>query len=487
MEEFRQIFDLLSGGDRAAAAIRLEALLEASPARVVTGALPGDAAAALDSVTAVVQARAAVREGRIDNLVMHGRRAVESAPDALPWLVMYAGSLLQSAFRFTGDPSLRDEALGALRRAADRVEVPGAAVPARAMMGSVHLLAGSYHSTLELCDAALDLARTCDLEDAPAAALAHQFRGYVLFEWNRLEEASAALWRAWHASGDGSGVRSGVARVMARLEAVRGRVDDAESWIGRLEQVVSGPMTLRNREWLVAVRVRQAIGSGDLHAVDEWLRTWDYTPETLQAADRGHLASRLHELDGVLAMLEATERWSDLIALAGRVHDIADEARAWFDVRALTSWAVALEQSGLELEAESRFAEALETGERGSFVRAFVEGDSSRMRILERLDGAGPAGIRARRVLAAARGSGSPRGPVALTDRQLDVLRLVERGLSNKAIARRLDLSLSTVKTHLREIFTRLDAGSRTRAVARARDLGLLRNRRSGADVAQRL
>jgi LuxR family maltose regulon positive regulatory protein len=49
-----------------------------------------------------------------------------------------------------------------------------------------------------------------------------------------------------------------------------------------------------------------------------------------------------------------------------------------------------------------------------------------------------------------------------------------QRGLRHYALARELDLSMSTVKTHLRSAFARLDAGSRTQALARARELGLL-------------
>lgn len=64
---------------------------------------------------------------------------------------------------------------------------------------------------------------------------------------------------------------------------------------------------------------------------------------------------------------------------------------------------------------------------------------------------------------------------VTLTGRELEVLRLVGEGLSNAAIAAELFLSRATVKTHLVHIFTKLDVDSRTAAVARAQELGLLR------------
>jgi LuxR family transcriptional regulator, maltose regulon positive regulatory protein len=62
-----------------------------------------------------------------------------------------------------------------------------------------------------------------------------------------------------------------------------------------------------------------------------------------------------------------------------------------------------------------------------------------------------------------------------LSDRELEILGLIARGLSNAEIGRRLYLALSTVKGHNLRIFGKLHVQSRTEAVARARELGLLR------------
>ena len=66
----------------------------------------------------------------------------------------------------------------------------------------------------------------------------------------------------------------------------------------------------------------------------------------------------------------------------------------------------------------------------------------------------------------------SPTGQ--LTDREREVLRLLARGLSNHDIGSTLGVSDATVKTHMRHILTRLGAGSRTQAVLRAQQLGLV-------------
>lgn len=61
-----------------------------------------------------------------------------------------------------------------------------------------------------------------------------------------------------------------------------------------------------------------------------------------------------------------------------------------------------------------------------------------------------------------------------LSERELEVLRLVAQGLSNEEIGRKLFVAVSTVKGHNLRIFGKLQAKSRTDAVSRARELGLL-------------
>ena len=62
----------------------------------------------------------------------------------------------------------------------------------------------------------------------------------------------------------------------------------------------------------------------------------------------------------------------------------------------------------------------------------------------------------------------------ALSERETEVLRLVASGLSNAEAGRKLFIAPSTVKKHLENIYDKLGTRSRTQAIARAREIGLL-------------
>jgi DNA-binding NarL/FixJ family response regulator len=64
---------------------------------------------------------------------------------------------------------------------------------------------------------------------------------------------------------------------------------------------------------------------------------------------------------------------------------------------------------------------------------------------------------------------------LGISERELDVLKLIAEGLSNDEIAGKLFISINTVKTHVSNIFTKLNADRRTQAIQKARSLKIIR------------
>lgn len=63
---------------------------------------------------------------------------------------------------------------------------------------------------------------------------------------------------------------------------------------------------------------------------------------------------------------------------------------------------------------------------------------------------------------------------LGISAREVEVLEMLAAGHANKAIARRLDISPNTVKTHVARLFEKLGVTSRTQAIGKARDLDIL-------------
>jgi DNA-binding CsgD family transcriptional regulator len=63
---------------------------------------------------------------------------------------------------------------------------------------------------------------------------------------------------------------------------------------------------------------------------------------------------------------------------------------------------------------------------------------------------------------------------LGISGRELEVLQLLAAGQSNKEIARRLDVSPNTVKTHVTKLFAKLESRRRTEAIQKARELGVI-------------
>jgi DNA-binding CsgD family transcriptional regulator len=71
-------------------------------------------------------------------------------------------------------------------------------------------------------------------------------------------------------------------------------------------------------------------------------------------------------------------------------------------------------------------------------------------------------------------GIGGAQGPLGLTDREYEVLRLVAAGRSNREIASELFISPKTASVHVSNILAKLGVGSRTEAAAKAHALGVV-------------
>jgi LuxR family maltose regulon positive regulatory protein len=122
---------------------------------------------------------------------------------------------------------------------------------------------------------------------------------------------------------------------------------------------------------------------------------------------------------------------------------------------------------------------ALALAEPEGYIRLFVDEGAPLAALLDHLAAQRPPTAYIRTLRAAFAADAAPAGvPIAyttpLSPREAGVLRLLGQGASNDQIAAELTIAVDTVKKHVSHIYTKLDVTSRTQAVARARQLGLL-------------
>jgi LuxR family maltose regulon positive regulatory protein len=182
---------------------------------------------------------------------------------------------------------------------------------------------------------------------------------------------------------------------------------------------------------------------------------------------------------------------------ASRAETIALEAERYAEwagtvlgrIQALILAASAAEQAGRRAEARARLSDAVTLAAPGGYVRRFVEDAPPLAHLLPTVRIAAPAfvdavieAIDAEAVrVAPGRSTGGSAWSASdgallelLTQRELDVLRLVARGRSNAGIGDALGVSPGTAKWHVANVLGKLGVSSRTHAAARARELGLV-------------
>ncbi|MFQ5435974.1 MAG: LuxR C-terminal-related transcriptional regulator, partial [Anaerolineae bacterium] len=270
----------------------------------------------------------------------------------------------------------------------------------------------------------------------------------------------------------------------ARLKAAAGALDEALEALDEAEQhYVRGPVpdwrtpaAWKARLWAALGRLPEARRWADAQGLalgDDltYLREYDHITLARILLAQGKQGGAERPLHEALALLNRLLTAAEAGGRTGSVLEI------------LIQQALAHEAQGNMAAALEPLARALALAEPEGYVRIFIDEGQSLATLLKKIkaEGNGPQAY-VSKLLAAFAGqstgeatAGSEQPLVEpLSDRELEVLQLVAEGLTNRQIAERLYLALSTVKGHNRVIYGKLNVSRRTEAVARARELGIL-------------
>ncbi len=269
--------------------------------------------------------------------------------------------------------------------------------------------------------------------------------------------------------------------VLARLREAAGDLDSALALLDQAERVYAGDFSPDVRP-VPAVRARLRLRRGELDLASDWARERHLSPDD----DLTYLREYEHlTLVRILLARHRTERDTtallQALALLERLLAAAEEGRRGASVlEVLMLQALALRARGDVPAALAALHGAVTLAQPEGHVRLFAdEGEPMALvlKALLRQSTDAPGHLR-RLLMATTRTERRPARPAVLveplSDRELDVLRLLGTDLDGPAIARALFVSLNTMRTHTRSIYTKLGVTSRRAAVSQAHELDLL-------------
>jgi len=482
-------YALLGRGEMAAAEARLtdaERSLESADNTMVV--VDEAQFQVLPATIAVARAYIAQARGDVPGTVKQAQRVLDLLPEGdhhrreqatgLLGITCWASGDLEAANRVFADYTMKLWTAGNI---ADAISTACVLAEIRTTLGRLHEAASTLEQLLQF---------VIDQETPVPPDVADLYRGLgeLYLESGEWDAAEQHLLKSRELGEQAE--LSAVSRyrwcvAQARFAQTQGKLDAALDWLREAErQFIKSPLpevrpipAMKARIWAAQGRLAEALAWADernlsvdddlsyLHEFEHITLTW-----ILIAQYQDEMADT--SLQNAIELLDRLQQ----AAQAGK--------RIGSQIEILVLRALAHEAQNNTASALTSLERALALAEPEGCVRPFVENGPRVMRLLYAALSQGMAPAYVQRLLAAVPAAESTQAEHAstsesgwiepLTDRELEILRLIAAGCSNHDICERLVLALSTVKGHNRNIYHKLQVQRRTEAVARARALGLL-------------
>ena len=422
---------------------------------------------------ACARATLAVTRYQPEAMIIQAHRALEHLlPENLRFRFT-ANWALSTAYQLQGDRAAASRALSEALAISQTFASTFSTILATTHLGRLQELANQLNRAAETYRRVLQMVGD---QPGPSANDAYLGLARISYEWNDLEVAqqyarqSLQLARQYDRVID----RYIISDIfLARLKLAQGDVAGAAAMLEETEQAVRQNNFVQRMPEVAAARVLTLLRQGDTAAAARLVQTHDLP---------------ISQARVLLAQGDAARALALLSPLRRQM-----EAKSWQDerLRVTVLEAIALYAHREKGMAVQLLGDALALAEPGGFIRLFVDEGSPMAQLLSEAAARWVMPDYIGKLLAAFQGATSDEGQTTglssavtrsdlpslvepLSQRELEILQLIAQGLSNREIGERLFLALDTVKGHNRRIFGKLQVQSRTEAIARARELGLL-------------
>jgi LuxR family maltose regulon positive regulatory protein len=415
----------------------------------------------------------ASHQGETAQSIELARQAMDLLPESDVSTRAFAATLLGHKLRWSGDLDgaklAYDQAIAICRNDIHSHTF----MFAHGNLGELYIMLGKLMEAYTLYHEIQELA---EIERLPALGYVYSHIAIVLCEWNRLDEAldyatrGEQLSKAWGQIDILVNVQIWLALVLQ----ARGNYDDALGAIGRAYRLSGELPWLAQRS--AAIEANILLTRGDLAGASAWADASGLSVDdgfSIQTYSWQIVYARVLYAQGDLeAALLLVERLLAMVLRAGANGNA---------VEVLVLQALALQAGANAPAAQAALERALALAEPGGYVRTFIREGAPMANLLRQAIARSSYSGYARKLLAAleeehpeVRGAHTKPSIETLSERELEVLRLLDTSLSSRQIAEQLFISVNTARTHIRVIYEKLGVHKRYEAIERGKEIGYL-------------
>lgn len=441
-------------------------------------AQPGgtDADALLLAEVACIRGVSAVMIGRFDQAL-----ALEALPaerlDALtPFVRCGVDWALGYAYRTCGDLARATQCFEHMLATARQNGLLWSLVTAAVDCGAVLRLGGKLRQAEGAYREALAAAAQSGADQLGYVGRLESFLATVLYEQNRLEEAQAAaqasiahnrLWRNANHDVHAYLIAHRIDRALDNASAA----DNALAQADTAAQTV--PLVTTLRAALETAHLRAWLDAGDLAQAMRWVRDQRIDADTRPAFDEAQV-QRIVAKARVLLAAGERDKARDLLADLRSALERRGLVNALIEAQVLAALCAPTREDAL-----TSLSQALALGLPQGYARVYLDEGAVLVDLLRACRALDEMSAELRLYLdellqqAGVKSSVQSSNRFGLTERELEILKAMARGLNNQQIGAELYISAGTVKAHSASIYRKLDVANRTEAIARAKDAGL--------------
>jgi len=432
---------------------------------------------------AAMRAIIAMLRNDIQTAERYARRALELLPEDALFLRALVGFNLGMANEMNGELEKANQAYHDSYEIGRKTNNQFWMLVSGCQMGDLQATQGDLRLAEELYGKVIsDIGES--VKQMPIVGMLNISYGWLMYEWNNLDRAAhffiqcIEFGKQWETIDI---LLTGLI-ALAHVNSIRGDWDCVDSLMSQAEIVMQG--SLLSEPTVIVIRASAAklyLKKKDVMNLEKWVAEFKTHPEIplpwrdVETAVYVRILILQGKFENALFELERSLRSSKDSKRIGN----------WIEFMLLKAL-VYYEMNNVNKACEY-LAEALSQAERGGYVRLFLDGGEPVFNLLKRLQRQEYPGDSYRgKLLGAFRNeigfqqwiqndvAFNSEMIVPLSEREIQVLTLILEGLSNQEIAERLVVAVSTVKTHINNIFDKMGVQNRTQAVIRAKELRLI-------------